>query len=808
MATLEEFEKSLGYYKAANPTPSSGVDKTVQTESGGNPNATSKTSSATGDGGFIKSTWLGLVDRFHPEWKDGLTEQQVLDLRTDPEKSREMIQKYRDVNSPVLEKAGVPVSDTTLYMGHNLDGPVAARVWSAAQQNPNAPIKDIIGDAAYNANLVNGKFLGLDNPSVGNYVNWAAKKMGEPAPFASGPASSSGPNGTKVTVNKAPVPLGSPDQAPGPTPAENQWGQYPETFNNLTLGAGVPAYSVGAGVVQAAKDIAAGQPVMNALGGIPQNVMDVYKPLETDRREWRKEHPVFTTANELAATLAPMVKAGQVVNEGIKAGTKLAGQAVPIVEDATTAVGRLLTGQAGRSVETGQALPGAAEFLARRGSDAVAGGIQGLTGAAVTAGLHEDPILDQLQKGATWGAGIGAATTPVIQAATAPFRAGLDAGKERLMTLARQYGIPMRGGQMADEEGNWIVRQLDKLLASGNDKEQLKKFTEALGRELGEQKLSNINLPTLNKVRDRIGKDFDKIAAQTQITYNNPIMVQAFQDAINDFRVVLNDNDPVAKAAWRVFVNTWQGLHKSAQLNGGRIPGADWQQLLDHRSQFGRFLDKTKNMPTDLEDIMRKFKSNMDDMFDTYAPPGTKDDLMKARREWRTSEILKPIVEKNPTGTLDPTALVGSIASNERKIAGKVSPELRELGEIGQILPKPTKTGEVAEETAGRKGKEILDDILPYHFSHIAGRMIASPVGPVAATIAASPLFGMGNILQDPKIAATLLTLAAGTQAGGKALGKTMQSQKYFDLLRNGGYRPEKNWLTYPTIYPEEKKER
>jgi len=146
------------------------VNKIVGVESGGRNDAKNLNSSALGQGQFIRSTWLGLVRKYKPDWAEGLTGAQILEKRKDAEASRWAIKAYAEENAPKLERAGVGVDEASLYLAHMFDGPVAVKLYKA---RPDTAVKNVVGAAAVKSNrkLLVGK-------KVKHLIAWAQAKMG------------------------------------------------------------------------------------------------------------------------------------------------------------------------------------------------------------------------------------------------------------------------------------------------------------------------------------------------------------------------------------------------------------------------------------------------------------------------------------------------------------------------------------------------------------------------------------------------------------------------------------------------------
>ena len=131
-------------------------------ESGGNDAAKNPSSTATGRYQFIQSTWDGLRQK-HPEL--GLT----AGGRLDPEQQERAIRAFTEDNARVLVRAGVAVTNGTLYAAHFLGAGTAAKVLRAGLDQS---MSSLVGAGVMAANkFLNGK-------TVGDFIAWAEGKAG------------------------------------------------------------------------------------------------------------------------------------------------------------------------------------------------------------------------------------------------------------------------------------------------------------------------------------------------------------------------------------------------------------------------------------------------------------------------------------------------------------------------------------------------------------------------------------------------------------------------------------------------------
>lgn len=144
------------------------VDRIIQVESGGDPNASPSTSTALGLGQFTQGTWMEFIREAHPE----LLSQggDVQKLRTDRGLGREAVQWYIRKNTLRLQREGLPVTGANIYLAHFL-GPGGASALLKAF--PDQPVSEVLGvdQIRANASVLQGK-------TVAEVIDWAQKKMG------------------------------------------------------------------------------------------------------------------------------------------------------------------------------------------------------------------------------------------------------------------------------------------------------------------------------------------------------------------------------------------------------------------------------------------------------------------------------------------------------------------------------------------------------------------------------------------------------------------------------------------------------
>lgn len=171
----EQGEISLDYNKAkklqlasygiaASPARATGrsfIDQMTQAESGGRANARNPRSSAFGAHQFINSTWLSVAKRFGGSRVAGLSDEQILALRSDTAFSRQMAEAHAQFDlAPAMQRAGVDPTNLALYAGWHFGARGGTAVMQAANDTPMSQIlsASAIRSNPYLQNLTAGQW--------------------------------------------------------------------------------------------------------------------------------------------------------------------------------------------------------------------------------------------------------------------------------------------------------------------------------------------------------------------------------------------------------------------------------------------------------------------------------------------------------------------------------------------------------------------------------------------------------------------------------------------------------------------------
>lgn len=122
----------------------------AKAESSFDPNAKARTSSATGLFQFIERTWLDLAEKHgHKYGLEGLSKQELLDKRKDPEIASMMAAELATENKAVLEaRTNEDIGATELYFAHFLGAGKASDFINARAENGDAKAAYLFPKAA------------------------------------------------------------------------------------------------------------------------------------------------------------------------------------------------------------------------------------------------------------------------------------------------------------------------------------------------------------------------------------------------------------------------------------------------------------------------------------------------------------------------------------------------------------------------------------------------------------------------------------------------------------------------------------
>jgi hypothetical protein len=153
------------------------VERSIQAESNGCPNAKNKRSTATGAAQFLDETWLLLIRAHRPELAQR-SAREVLEMRRDPGLSREMTTRLAEKNATRLRQRGFSVTPGALYLSHFAGSAGAVAILSAPE---NADAASIMASTDVTGRITREKIVNanpfLQRFTVADLKRWADRKM-------------------------------------------------------------------------------------------------------------------------------------------------------------------------------------------------------------------------------------------------------------------------------------------------------------------------------------------------------------------------------------------------------------------------------------------------------------------------------------------------------------------------------------------------------------------------------------------------------------------------------------------------------
>jgi hypothetical protein len=155
------------------------VERIITAEShGGAP--LSPRSSAAGPAQFLAGTWLELIRAYRPDLMKDHSPPELLSLRRDPHLARYMTKRLLEKHAAMLRRRRLPVTASTLYLGHFAGGAGAVAVLSAPKSADAAVVlarADATGKTTPEKIVAANPFI--EHYSVGDLRDWADQKMRE-----------------------------------------------------------------------------------------------------------------------------------------------------------------------------------------------------------------------------------------------------------------------------------------------------------------------------------------------------------------------------------------------------------------------------------------------------------------------------------------------------------------------------------------------------------------------------------------------------------------------------------------------------
>jgi len=327
-----------------------------------------------------------------------------------------------------------------------------------------------------------------------------------------------------------------------------------------------------------------------------------------------------------------------------------------------------------------------------------------------------------------------------------------------------QYGIPLGVGDLSNRLPVRMANSVaERLPFSGSQNAIDAKqgaFNSAVGRTFGEN-VTSITPEVMARARDRIGGDFNMVAAHTRIVPDQPL--------VTDFANIIRNSQlgPQGVEA-RIRANIAE-IASRVQRQGGAIDGRTYQDLTrvgDPGSGRGAGIIQRliRDPDPNTREAGQALRNALDDALQRQAPPDMIPVLQNARTEYRNMRTIEDLVAKNPEGNISPALLQGRVNAKSKGTHGSAyggGGPLKELSDIGQAFLKQPGSSNTTERalTAAAMG-------MPMNLLAMATQ---NPMHAVMGGLSAVGTLGTGraisSVMRNPNLGNNLINRSLGIPA-------------------------------------------
>lgn len=387
-----------------------------------------------------------------------------------------------------------------------------------------------------------------------------------------------------------------------------------------------------------------------------------------------------------------------------------------------------------------------------------AGEIPGVQGTAL------EPLARLVGGGVAGSPALAGAARGLIAGKLAPqLAASLAPEDAQLVAKYETMGGHLRPGQYSPSN---FIRQGDSVIADSLSpraagfakdsshavlpSQQADEFNNMLAGTFGEN-APRITDQVVANARDRIGNVYKEVLPRNSIRMDDPLAA-SMGDIDNRISEALPAMKPDDANAISGVMNRLRGLLSSDT----GVPG----KLYQNYRERGGLLDELSGSGSPVlsraaTDMRRAF----DDAFARQAQGTDGAALSQARDQYRALSTLEPIINKSPSGNINPGAVLAQVVK-EYGSPGNAG-NLGTLGRVGAAFLKSQPSSGTAERTAWRS---IINKPFSEGIPAIANSVISLPVNLLASR-------QLNKVINSPEMRAKLL--AAALSNPGAAAGQT-----------------------------------
>ena len=453
------------------------------------------------------------------------------------------------------------------------------------------------------------------------------------------------------------------------------------------------------------------------------------KAVEGIRADYERENPGKALVGEMGGSMATAIPA-------MAAG---AGAIAPIGR-AASAAAPWLSGVV-------DFLSGASRGVARLPSLATRSAAEGVASAALTSGLSDKPLEDQLKTGAVLGGALG----PVAGTIADKFGGHVTGTAADTAQALLDQGVAVRAGQVPGS--NKVAQGLDKIFGGGNA-EQRAQFAEKLTGHAGLPE-KEVSQEWVSKNDARIGKVMNDIQSLYTIPQLEPGLLHDLStirsNAISNMSV--ENAQKVSDFVRKIEDNTFSDMN-----------GATYKNI----TQKGGILDNMSK-DKDIANAVPQIRKALDDAWGRALPTDKKAAWDQARKEYKVTRVIDDSMGATGAaeGVYNPKKLLKAVEDRYGNVEN--AGELGLLARGGQFLEPPGAAPASSHGLSKLASRGLLfgagvaaADAGSHISNHISTEMLMSALQHPETYVL--PVAGIGSVLGAGKLANAALNGPRATQ--------------------------------------------
>lgn len=272
------------------------------------------------------------------------------------------------------------------------------------------------------------------------------------------------------------------------------------------------------------------------------------------------------------------------------------------------------------------------------------------------------------------GAMAGATVPTALRRAATPFPNSPER-QAMVDTLAREGVTPTAGQRTGRQRLQAFEQEMgghafDRAQSRVNDE-----FTQAVLRRAGIVG-TRATPDVVNQAFTRIGREFDGLAARTQVPLDQQLQ--------NDLLATVTDYQQVTGQVAPVVENMMNRIAHLAGQNGGVLEGRAYQNI---RSKMGEFV-RSADGPTQM--ALREMQEALDDAVERHMSQADRIRWQNARRQYRNILVIERAAtgagSEAAMGAISPARLRQAAVGQNRRAYVRGTDDYSELGHAGQAL--------------------------------------------------------------------------------------------------------------------------